>query len=207
LLQQLKIPSAWLIGHSLGGAIALWGAAHHPNCVQGVICLNSGGGIYLKEEFERFRSAGSQLVKLRPRWLAQLPLLDLAFARANVARPMSPSWGRQRLVDFVAAHPEAALRTLLDSTTEQEVHRLPRLVAQLQQPVYFITGSQDDVMLPQYVRHLASYHPLFEGYGANVMEISDCGHLAMVEQPEQVAAQIHDILVNYGTASLLGDRL
>ncbi len=116
LLKQLGISSAWLIGHSLGGSIALWGASIYPECVRGVVCVNSGGGIYLKEEFERFRTAGEQMVKWRPRWICQLPLIDLPFTRAQVARPSARSWGRQRLIDFAVAHPEAALGTLLDST-------------------------------------------------------------------------------------------
>ncbi|MEW6494884.1 MAG: alpha/beta hydrolase [Cyanobacteriota bacterium] len=197
LLQQLKIEKAWLIGHSLGGSIALWGASVLPDRVCGVICLNAGGGIYLKEEFERFRSLGQRLVERRPRWLCYVPLLDLVFARSQVARPLARQWGRQRLIDFVIAHPEAALQALLDSTTEAEVHRLPQVVSQLEQPTYFIAGAKDRVMEPKYVRHLASFHKLFQGYGENVIEIPDCGHMAMVEQPDALNTQIREILANH----------
>lgn len=138
LLQKLNIASAWLIGHSLGGSIALWAAEHLPECVKGVICINAGGGIYLKEAFEQFRHSGQQMLKVRPHWLCQLPLIDLLLTRANVARPIARCWGRQRLIDFVVAHPEAALGTLLDSTTEAEINRLPQLVSQLKQPAYFL---------------------------------------------------------------------
>lgn len=198
LLQTLQISEAWLVGHSLGGSIALWTAAQLPEAIAGVICVNSGGGIYLKEEFERFRAAGQQLVKLRPRWLCYLPLIDLMMTRMNVAQPIARHWGRRRLMDLVIAHPEAALGALLDSTTETEVHHLPQLIARLEQPVYFIAGANDDVMEPQYVRHLASFHPSFQACGNNVMEIPNCGHLAMIEQPEAVAQQIHTILDQYG---------
>ena len=197
LLEQLGIEKAWLIGHSLGGSIALWGASVLPERVCGVICLNAGGGIYLKEEFERFRAFGQRLVERRPRWLYYMPLIDLVFARSQVARPIARRWGRQRLIDFVVAHPEAALQALLDSTTEAEVHRLPQVVSQLEQPVYFIAGAKDRVMEPKYVRHLASFHKLFQGCDENVIEIPDCGHLAMVEQPDAVEAQIRNILANH----------
>lgn len=194
LLDKLDIDNAWLIGHSLGGSIALWGASVASERVKGVICLNAGGGIYLKEEFERFRNVGKQLVKRRPQWLCYLPLIDVLFTRAQVARPLARRWGRQRVIDFVVAHPEAALRSLLDSTTEAEVHRLPQMVSQLQQPVYFLAGANDRVMAPKYVRHLASFHKLFQNGGANVIEIPNCGHLAMVEQPDIVDTQIRRIL-------------
>ncbi|NEQ29022.1 MAG: alpha/beta hydrolase, partial [Microcoleus sp. SIO2G3] len=114
LLKELEIDKAWLIGHSLGGSIALWGASVASERVKGVICLNAGGGIYLKEEFERFRAAGQEFLKRRPRWLRYVPLLDLWFTRTMVARPLERRWGHQRLIDFIVAHPEAALRALLD---------------------------------------------------------------------------------------------
>ncbi|HIK18627.1 MAG TPA: alpha/beta hydrolase [Leptolyngbyaceae cyanobacterium M33_DOE_097] len=187
LLEALQIKNAWLVGHSLGGSIALWAASQFPQLVKGVICLNAGGGIYLKEEFERFRSAGQQLVKLRPRWLGYVPLLDVMFARASVTQKIHRKWGKQRLMDFVTAHPDAALGALLESTTEAEVHQLPLVVSQLKQPVYFIAGANDRIMELRYVHHLASFHPSFGECGFNVAEISVCGHLAMLEQTEQVA--------------------
>ncbi len=194
LLDQLKIESAWLIGHSLGGTIALFGADQLPQQVKGVICVNAGGGIYLQEEFARFRKAGEQIVKFRPRWLCNLPLLDLVFTRTQVNRPISRQWGRQRIVDFVVAHPEAALGALLDSTTEAEVHRLPKLVSDLKQPVYFLAGVQDKVMELQYVRHLAQFHWLSQQGTNNVIEIPNCGHMAMVEQPDAIATHLQTLL-------------
>jgi len=197
LLQQLNLTSAWLIGHSLGGTIALWAANQLPEHVKGVICINAGGGIYLKEAFEQFRSAGQTLLKFRPQWLPHVPLIDLLFTRANVAQVIARSWGRQRLIDFVVAHPEAALGALLDSTTEEEINRLPQVVSQLKQPVYFLAGSKDQIMEPKYVRHLASFHPLFGACGDNVIDIPHCGHLAMIEQPDAVASQIQWILAQH----------
>lgn len=194
LLRSLNITKAWVVGHSLGGSIALWAADLEPNVISGVICVNSGGGIYLKEEFERFRAAGQQLVKLRPHWLCHVPLLDLIMTRMNVSRPIARQWGKKRLLDLVTAHPEAALGALLDSTTEAEVHQLPQVIARLNQPVHFIAGANDDIMEPQYVRHLASFHPSFQSCGNNVVEIPDCGHMSMIEQPDAIASQVDQIL-------------
>ncbi len=194
LLQQLNIDNVWLIGHSLGGTIALWAAARMPQEVKGVICINSGGGIYLKESFEKFRTAGQRFLQFRPKWLSQVPLIDLLFARNSVARPLEPQWARQRIVDFLVADPQAALGALLDSTTEEEINYLPQLVSQLKQPVYFLAGAEDKVMEPKYVRHLASFHPLFKDCGDNTIEIPNCGHLAMLEQPDIVAERIRSII-------------
>ncbi|MCY7275282.1 MAG: alpha/beta hydrolase, partial [Phormidesmis sp. CAN_BIN44] len=194
LLEQLGIENAWLVGHSLGGSVALWGADLLPDRVKGVICINAGGGIYLKEQFERFRNAGRQIVKLRPRWLPRVPFLERLFRRASVVQTLDRAWAQQRLIDFVAADSKAALGALLDSTTETEVHCLPQVVARLKQPVYFIAGAQDPTMELKYVQHLASFHRLFGCCGDNVFEILDCGHLAMIEQTDEVAERIRAIL-------------
>ncbi len=200
LLQLLNLSNVWLVGHSLGGIIALWAANQLPSVVNGVICLNAGGGIYLQKDFEKFRAAGQQLLRLRPRWLCHVPLIDLIFARSTVANPIDRVWRRQRLLDFVMAHPEAALGSLLDSTTETEVNQLPLLVSELSQPVYFLAGAQDPVMQPDYVRHLASFHPSFGTCGDNVVEINDCGHMAMIEQPDRVTAEIAAIIARHNCA-------
>lgn len=194
LLDSLNISSAWLIGHSLGGSIAIWGADYCSDRIKGVICLNSGGGIYLKEEFDRFRSMGKRLVQFRPPWLPYLPGMDRLFSRAMVCNPLERKWGKQRVIDFVKADTEAALGALIDTTTEEEVHLLPQIVARLQDPVYFLAGAQDNIMELKYVHYLASFHSLFHPYGKNVIEIPDCGHLSMVEQPAKVAALITQIL-------------
>lgn len=194
LLKDLNIKHAWIIGHSLGGSVALWTADLCPEIIKGVICLNTGGGIYLKEEFERFRNAGKQLVKLRPHWLRYIPFLSFLFSRMMVARPLELKWGRQRVIDFIQADEQAALGALLESTTESEVHLLPQLVSRLTQPVYFVAGEKDRVMELKYVHHLASFHRLFATQESNVFEISNCGHLVMIESPDEVASITRKIL-------------
>lgn len=194
LLTHLQIERAWVIGHSFGGSIALWACDQSPQKIVGTICVNSGGGIYLKEEFEQFRAAGKQLVNLRPKWLPKVPLVDRLMMRMSVASPIERQWGQQRLEDWVNASAEAALHSLLDSTTEEEVHQLPQLVSRLKQPAYFIAGEKDTVMEPQYVNHLASFHHLFQQVGHNVSEIPDCGHMAMLEKPDRLTEKIREIL-------------
>ncbi len=194
LLKSLGISRAWVIGHSLGGSISLWAAALAPQIVEGVICLNSGGGIYLQDAFDRFRNAGKQMLKFRPAWLPAVPLVNFAFRYLMVCEPLPCQWGKQRVIDFVAAHPEAALRSLLDSTVPEQVHLLPQVVAKLEQPTYFLAGQDDPVMEIKYVYHLASFHKMFHNGQHNVIEIPHCGHMGMLEQTEAIAKEIRHCL-------------
>ena len=193
LLNRLNLDAAWLVGHSLGGSVALWAADICPERIKGIICMNAGGGIYLKEEFERFREAGRQILQRRPPWLPGVPFIDVLFSRMMVKQPLSKKWGKQRVIDFVRADYQAALGSLLETTTISEVHLLPQIVSRLAQPVYFLAGKEDTIMEVKYVNHLASFHPLFET-GGNVIELSGCGHFAMLEQTAAVAQKMMAIL-------------
>ena len=195
MLSLLDLDEVWLVGHSLGGSIALWAAYLFPERVKGVICVNAGGGIYIDKAFEKFRSAGQQMVKFRPNWLSQLPLLPQVFSRMMVRRPLGAGWGQQRIEDFVRADRRAAEGSLLESTTEEEVHQLPVLVGRLTVPVHFITASEDTIMPPRYVRYLASFHPQFVE-GESVTELADCGHMAMVEQTDAVADVVRFVMTH-----------
>lgn len=195
LLDSLGIGKVWLVGHSLGGAIALWAANLLGDRVLGVVCLNAGGGIYIKEEFEKFRTAGKIILRLRPQWLQNLPLVYAQFARDSVFNPLEQCWGKQRAIDFVSAKYIAAKGTLLDSTSEEEVHKLPQIVSQLSQPIYFVAGANDTIMEPKYVRHLASFHPSFNGYGENVFELPNCGHMGMLEQTDLLRNTLFDLVL------------
>lgn len=190
LLDALNLDDVWLMGHSLGGSVALWAAYLFPERVKGVICLNAGGGIYIPKEFEKFRGAGQQMVKYRPQWLTKLPILPRVFTKAMVHKTLALKWGKQRLQDFICADRAAAEGALLASTTQEEVLQLPQLMGALKQPVHFITATQDSIMPPRYVNYLASFHRDFRKNSLRgmVSEIADCGHMAMVEQPEAVAA-------------------
>ncbi len=186
MLDRLGIGKVWLVGHSLGGTIALWGAHLMGQRVLGVVCINAGGGVYIEQDFRRLRLAGRIIAYARPQWLAHLPWLARQFAADSVCQPLPWHWGKQRLKDFVSADLRAVLGLLLDSTTEREVHLLPQLVARLTQPAYFVAGDCDRIMQAKFVKHLASFHPLFQRGEPNYREIPNCGHIAMLEHTQLV---------------------
>ena len=152
-----------LLGHSLGGSVVLHAEAHLRQQKQtgllGVVLLAAGGGIYQPRPFRRLRGFGKLILELRPDALAQLP------APIGALGPFK-------------AERRAARGLLVNSTSRGAVRDLPGLVSDLAVDSLWISGDNDQVMEPGYVRHLAAYSP-----GHDYRQIAGCGHLPMREKP------------------------
>ncbi len=159
-----------LVGHSLGGSVALHAASHLGDQLKGLVQISAGGGVYQPRPFRRLRGGGALLLSLRPRSLARWPLL--------MGLP-SPLLAEQR----------AARGLLACSTNRGAVAQLPRLTARLTVPSLWIAGRQDRVMEPRYVRHLAGYSA---GHQLEILE--GAGHLPMCDHPLEVAMVIQEWL-------------
>ena len=161
-----------LLGHSLGGSVVLHAEAHLRQQKQaglmGVVLLAAGGGIYQPRPFRRLRSFGRLILELRPDALGQLP-------------PPVGTLGPFR------AERRAAQGLLINSTSRGAVQELPGLVSDLEVDSLWISGDNDQVMEPGYVRHLAAYSPAHD-----YRQIAGCGHLPMREKPEILSDILSD---------------
>ena len=156
-LKQANGAPLVLMGHSLGASVALH-AAHHlkaqtANNLKGVICIGAGGGIYQPRPFRRLRMGGRMAVRLRPK----IPL------------SLGPFQAEER----------AAIGLLVNSTCRGAIRQIPHLVAHLDVANLWISGSQDQVMEPGYVRHLAGY-----SRHHSLVHLENCGHLPMQTHAE-----------------------
>ena len=159
-----------LLGHSLGGSIALHAAPHLGDHLLGMVQIAAGGGVYQPRAFARVRQGGSIFLRWRPGWLADAPGLGA------IRSPLK-------------ADLRAARSLLACSTNRGAVRQLPVLASQLKVPSLWIVGSRDGVMQPRYVRHLAGYSPCHR-----VELLEGVGHLPMRQQPQQLAALIEQWL-------------
>jgi pimeloyl-ACP methyl ester carboxylesterase len=155
-----------LVGHSLGGSIALHAARHLQGRLAGVVQIAAGGGGYQPRPFARVRRGGCLFLRWRPRWLLQLP-------------------GSDPLRSPLLAETRAARGLLACSMRRSAVSTLPRMTAELTVPSLWIAGSRDTVMAPRYVRHLAGYA---RNHQLTVLE--GTGHLPMLQRPRQLAASL-----------------
>jgi 2-succinyl-6-hydroxy-2,4-cyclohexadiene-1-carboxylate synthase len=166
-----------LLGHSLGGSVALHAAPLLGPQLRGMVQVAAGGGVYQPRVFGRVRQGGMAFLALRPSWLGQVPALA--------------PW-RGPLV----AEARAARSLLATSTNRGAVQQLPRLTAALQVPSLWIAGSRDTVMEARYVRHMAAYTP---GHRLELLE--GAGHLPMCQMPAALAALIAGWLEETGIAA------
>ena len=155
-----------LIGHSLGGSVALHAAPHLGRKLRGMVQVAAGGGVYQPRAFAQVRRGGALFLRWRPGWLAELP------AASAIRSPL-------------AADLRAARGLLACSTNRGAVRQLPGLTTQLQVPSLWVAGSNDQVMAERYVRHLAGYAPEHR-----LARLDGAGHLPMRQMPEQLAAVI-----------------
>lgn len=161
--QELGSQPVVLVGHSLGGSVALHAAGLLGPQLKGLVQIAAGGGVYQPRPFRQLRRGGSWLLGLRPQGLADWPLLS----------PFrSPLLADER----------AARGLLACSTNRGAVKQLPRLTQSLTVPSLWIAGSRDQVMEPRYVRHLAGYA---EDHEVAILE--GAGHLPMVQQAGKLA--------------------
>ena len=159
-----------LIGHSLGGSLALHAAAGLGEQLQGVVQVAAGGGVYQPRPFRMVRRGGAGFLRFRPGWLAELP-------------------GTEAIRSPLVAELHAARGLLACSMQQGAVRRLPAMAAALAVPSLWIAGSRDTVMEPRYVRHLAGYS---RGHRFALLEGE--GHLPMRTAPAALAALIEDWL-------------
>jgi pimeloyl-ACP methyl ester carboxylesterase len=158
--------SVVLVGHSLGGSIALHAAGLMGDQLRGVVQIAAGGGVFQPRAFGRVRFGGNAFLRFRPGWLAALP-------------------GTEAIRGPLIAEGRAARGLLCCSTKRGAVRQLPALTAGLRVPSLWIGGSRDRVMEPRYVRHLAGYAGEYQ-----LAVLPGCGHLPMRQAPRQLAALI-----------------
>ncbi|MBH5333294.1 3-oxoadipate enol-lactonase [Streptomyces pactum] len=169
LADSLGITKFAYAGVSLGGAVGLHLAAHHPERVDrlAVICSSAhfGGSALWEERAARVRREG----------LA-------ALADTAESRWFTPGFSAPRLVaDHRAADP-AAYAACCDALAAFDLRdELPSITA----PTVLLAGREDPATPPAHLREIADAVP-----GASLTEIPGASHLAPCERPEAVLAAL-----------------
>lgn len=175
---------ASVIGHDLGGNMAVKLAADHPDVVGRVVLVSSPAD-------------EDQIDLPTPLWLATLPVVgSLFFALGRAFRPVRRMWVRpfvadpadltDDLVDDAGKSTPAAVRdTLSISRREIARGRLVRQAKVIKMPMLVVSGEEDQIVDPHSVSAWAG-----SVQRAEICLMDACGHAPMIERPAEFAAQI-----------------
>jgi pimeloyl-ACP methyl ester carboxylesterase/tetratricopeptide (TPR) repeat protein len=205
-IRELDLGPTIVVGHSVGGAIALDSFLRFPKLVRSVVLINSAGfdvpGDSLIEDIDRmgialhnFRDDGD--IERVIATVVESPLKKLhsdeKFVEESVierfAAPLRTSAGR-----------EAALMMLRNFGTQTLLSRIMAKADELrlhskserrgERDVLVIWGDKDPWFPPRMAEHFRARIP-----GAKVAILKDTGHFAHVEQPEAVNGLIVDVML------------
>ena len=197
VLNELGITRATFVGHSLGGGIAMQFVYQHPDYVQRLVLINSGGlgpdvGMLLR--------------------LASLPGAELVLPIIAAKRLLDPGervWSLMRKAGIQSPRGEEMwrhYRSLSDGPTRQAflrtvrgvidhrgqaVSALNRLNTRMNFPVMAIWGDRD-AMIP--VAHAYAAQQVRPDVRVEVL--TDVGHFPHAERPAEVAELIDDFITS-----------
>jgi pimeloyl-ACP methyl ester carboxylesterase len=195
-LDVLDIRAATIVGHSLGGGIALQLVQQHRQYCRRLILVNSGGlGTDVSMPLRLLSTPGAEmllpLLVSRPAMYVGNGVLSLLTARGIEATKVQERWRKYSvLADPHGRH--AVLRTLrsvvdLRGQMVCALDRLPRLVGDL--PTLIVAGAQDRV-IP--TGHAEAAHAALPGSRLEIIE--DAGHHPQLDCPETLAALVDEFV-------------
>ncbi len=189
VLDRLGVEAASLCGLSIGGAVAMWVAAHHPARVEGlVVCcaaarFGSPGDWTERARFVRKHGPTALLDTLVQRWFSP------GFAGLDSARRRVE--GMLETVDAEGYAGCCEALTTMDLTGE-----LARITA----PTLVVAGALDPAVPTACALELATAIS-----GSTLLVLAETAHLAPVEQPVRLAEALLGHLC--GPAAERGDRV
>lgn len=185
LLHHLQIDSCHLVGHSLGGKLAMYHTLQHPLQVKGLVVVDIAPVRYTTPRhtavfaaLQAVAAAGltrrSEADQLMQQWLPE------AGVRQFLLKSLDSHGWRFNLDALHAAYPQ-----LMDWPTGP--------LSPWPGPVLFIKGGKSDYLLPE---HQTAISHLFPAARAHILP--DAGHWLHAEKPQRFQQLVVDFLSTCG---------
>ena len=173
-LNELELPDIFLGGHSMGGAIALWTAIHHPERLKGLILIGSGASLPVN------LSLIEELASPQ----------GFPTAVDNICRWSFSPKTESRLIDEVRKQMLKNRPTVLGGDFRAcDAYDLSEQLDQVKAPTLILVGEEDKMTPMRFAEGLR------EGIrDAELQVIPGAGHMAPLEQPGKTADLIREFL-------------
>jgi pimeloyl-ACP methyl ester carboxylesterase len=171
-IDKLDLINITLIGHSMGGAIAQTLALRGLPEVGKMIILNSSAKLRVAPQL-------LDAARTEPQMAADL-VARMSWSAGADKDKVRLSQATMLQIDPVVLHGDFLACDCFDIRSELNKISIPTLV---------VCGSEDQMTPPKFGRYLAENIS-----GAQLVEIEDAGHFAMLEKPKEVANTIAEFL-------------
>lgn len=189
LLDRLKLDRVYLNAHSMGASIAVLFLGQMAERVERAILTCSGIFEYDEAAFAAFYRFGGYVVKFRPRWLHQLPLVPQLFMARFLHRPIPDPEQRAFVEDFTLADEAAALGTIFTSVSLKAVEEMPAAFAALSVPTLLVAGEFDQIIPASLGQQAAALNAAID-----YCPLARTGHFPMLEDPDAYLAAVDRFL-------------
>jgi pimeloyl-ACP methyl ester carboxylesterase len=171
-MDGLQLQQAVLVGHSMGGAIAMMMALQHPERVAGLVLVGTGARLrVLPAILEGTLSDFQDTINL---------ICGYAYA---------PDTSRQLVRQGEQQMLQVAPQTIHDDFAACDAFDVMERLGEIRCPTLVICGTEDRLTPPRYSEYLVGRMT-----GAELKLIAGAGHMVMIERSEAVAEAIRSVL-------------
>jgi pimeloyl-ACP methyl ester carboxylesterase len=184
-LKVLGIEKAYLVGHSMGGYVALAVCERHPQAVAGVVLLHSTPNAD-SEEKKKNREREIAIVKSGKKELLAKSAPEAGFAVEN---RRSCSAYIEDLAEIVHLTEDEGIVALLGGMIGRKDQN--EMLRNLPAPQLFILGRKDGYITAEVAEAMVAAHPQ-----AAVAWMENSGHMSFIEEPKACASALLDFVIN-----------
>ncbi len=188
-IERLSRRPAWVLGHSMGGAIAMMVADRRPDLVSGLI--NVEGNFTLADAFWSRSIASTSEEAWAEQYRAMRGNVPAWVRRCGLEpSPQIVEWATEILDNQPAATLRIMSRTLIDTTGSPDYLDMVRRIVGRGPGIHLIAGerSAGDWDVPPLVREAA----------CSSAEIVGTGHLMMLEAPDEFCRVVDRVVHGAG---------